>query len=343
MKTRTVSSRPTTRQPSLRARQNGVIRHRPQIRNILVPTDFSPASLQAVDEALPLLKWFGADLHLVHVSEPDYPLSNMAAIPLVLPESELRPRVERHLQRVAHKYSIQLGRENIHALKGRPFEEICQLARERGIDLIVMSTRGNTGFKHLALGSTAEHVVRYSPCPVLVMHPVEGKGGSRRTAQPKLSFERILVPIDFSECSMQGLVFARALAKRFGSKLILLNSVALQYYVTSDEYARYDLPQLMSRVERSARDQMRDLIDKTDWEGIEVTPSLQIGHAGQQICSEAIDHQADVIVTSTHGTTGFKHILVGSTAEYVVRHATCPVLVVPSHQRPGSSPSNGSR
>jgi nucleotide-binding universal stress UspA family protein len=44
----------------------------------------------------------------------------------------------------------------------------------------------------------------------------------------------------------------------------------------------------------------------------------------------------DLIVTSTHGTTGFKHILLGSTAEYVVRHATCPVLVVPSHERPSA-------
>ena len=308
----------------------------PKIKNVLVPTDLSAASLQAVEYALPLMKWFGADLHLVHVSEPDYPLTNMASMPLVLPECDIRPRVRRHLQRVARKYSIETGRENIHALKGRPFQEICHLAREDGIDLIVMSTRGNTGLKHLALGSTAERVVRYAPCPVLVMQPVGHKtNGSRKTVKRKLSFERILVPIDFSECSMKGLAYAKMVAKRFGSKLILLNSVALQYYLTSDEYARYDLPQLMKRSEKSARDQMQDLIEKTDWEGIDVTPSLQIGHAGQQICEEAIVEHADVIITSTHGTTGFKHLLVGSTAEYVVRHASCPVLVVPSHERPG--------
>jgi nucleotide-binding universal stress UspA family protein len=79
---------------------------------------------------------------------------------------------------------------------------------------------------------------------------------------------------------------------------------------------------------------MRDLLEKTDWDGIEVKGSLQIGHAGQQVCARAERQHADLIVTSTHGTTGFKHILVGSTAEYVVRHATCPVLVVPSHERP---------
>jgi nucleotide-binding universal stress UspA family protein len=90
----------------------------------------------------------------------------------------------------------------------------------------------------------------------------------------------------------------------------------------------------MQQEERASRRQMRDLIEKTDWDGLEVKPSLQIGHAGQQICARAFEHRANLIVTSTHGTTGFKHILVGSTAEYVVRHASCPVLVVPTHERP---------
>jgi len=261
----------------------------------------------------------------------------MSGIPLMLPESENRSLVRRDLQRVAGKYSVQSSEKNIRTRKGRPFEEICHLANEKRIDLIVMSTRGHTGFKHFALGSTAERVVRHSPCPVLVMHPADHHGnGNRKIGKRPLSFKRIIVPIDFSECSMEGLAYAKTLAKRFDSELILLNSVALHYYVTNDEYARYDLPQLMRRGEQSARDQMRNLIDITDWKGIKVTSSFQIGHAGQQICGGAVDLNVDLIVTSTHGTTGFKHMLVGSTAEYVVRHASCPVLVVPSHDRPTS-------
>jgi nucleotide-binding universal stress UspA family protein len=284
-----------------------------------------------------LIKQFGAGLHLVHVFAPDYPLASMAAMPLVVPELEVGRRVRRHLKDVARKYSIELRRENIHALRGRPYEEVCRLARDRGVDLIVTSTRGLTGLKHLALGSTAERIVRHSPCPVLVVRPIdrdEAPPRKKRTIRRELTFGRILVPIDFSDCSLQGLAYAKGLAKQFGSKLVLLNSVALQYYFTSDEYARYDWPLLMQQAEKSSRNQMRDLMEKTDWDGIEVKPSLQIGHAGQQICARALEHKADVIVTSTHGTTGFKHILVGSTAEYVVRHASCPVLVVPSHERP---------
>ena len=196
------------------------------------------------------------------------------------------------------------------------------------LDLIVVATRGNTGLKHLLLGSTAERIVRYSPCPVLVVHPRLHDG------KRALRFERILAPVDFSDCSLKGLEYAKRLAKQFGSSLTVLNSVAFQYYVTSDEYARYDLPLLMQQAEKVARRQMRELIKKKDWDGIRVMPSLQIGHPGQQICARATAQHAELIVTSTHGTTGFKHILVGSTAEYVVRHATCPVLVVPSHERP---------
>jgi nucleotide-binding universal stress UspA family protein len=238
------------------------------------------------------------------------------------------------LKDVARKFGIEIRGGFTHAVEGRPFAEICRLAREHEIDLIVVPTRGNTGLKHLLLGSTAERIVRYSPCPVLVVHPRLHDG------KRALRFENILAPVDFSECSLKGLEYAKRLAKQFRSKLIVLNSVALQYYITNDEYARYDLPVLMQQEEESSRRRMRDLIDKTDWEGIEVRPSLQIGHAGQQICARAAGHDADLIVTSTHGTTGFKHILVGSTAEYVVRHAPCPVLVVPSHDRPRPESKN---
>jgi len=338
MKTTRLPQRLPARRSFIRApREDRKTRSALKIRSILVPTDFSAASLAAIEHALPLTRSFGGDLHLVHVSEPDYPFVCMTAMPLILPEPEVGQQVRRRLKDMARKYSIELRRENIHACRGRPFEEICRLARDRGIDLIVAVTRGNTGLKHLALGSTAERIVRYAPCPVLVVHPLnlkEKAEGNGKMTKRELGFRRILVPIDFSECSIHGLAYAKALAKQFGSKLVLLNSIALQYYFTSDEYARYDWPLLMEQAEKSSRSQMRELIEKTNWEGIEVEASLQIGHAGEQICARALEQKADLIVTSTHGTTGFKHILVGSTAEYVVRHAACPVLVVPRHERP---------
>jgi len=113
----------------------------------------------------------------------------------------------------------------------------------------------------------------------------------------------------------------------------LLHAVNLQYYVSSDEYARYDLPLLLQQNEKTAREQMRNLVQKTDWDGIKISPSVQIGHAGDQVCGRAKNLGTDLIVTSTHGPTGLKRILIGSTAEYIMRHAPCPVLVLPDRER----------
>lgn len=323
MKSTIIVSKMRAPQTGRRTRGNSTKTTPLRVRNVLVAVDFSAPSLGAVEFALPLIAKFGADLHLVHVFEPDYPITTLVAMPLVLPELEINRSVHRHLRDVAKKYSIELPRENIHALKGRPFQEICRLARDIGIDLIIIATRGNTGFKRLLLGSTAERVVRYSPCPVFVTRDQD-------FARRATSFRKILVPIDFSECSIKGLAYAKAFGTRFKSKLVLLNSIHFEYYFGSDEHTRYDLPRLLQYAEKSAREQMRDLVRKTDWNGLKVEPSVRVGHPGQQICARAQDVGADLIVTSTHGTTGFKHVLLGSTAEYVVRHASCPVLVVPT-------------
>jgi nucleotide-binding universal stress UspA family protein len=326
---------------STRARIDNVRPQRLQIRNVLVPVDFSAPSLEAIAVALPLLKQFGAQLHLVHVFPSDYPLVAMAAMPLIIPELETGRTVRRQLKDLAKQYQIELGRGNIHAIKGQPFQEICELARKIDIDLIVLSTHGYTGLKHLALGSTAERVVRYSPCPVMVVRGDAGArkaGGNGKAPREVLRFRKIIVPIDFSDCSLKGLAYAKALARQFRSTLVLLHSVQLNYFVTSDGYVRYDFPLLMQQAEKAARSQMRNLVTKTDWQGIKIETALEVGHPGQQICDRARDRHADLIVTSTHGLTGLKHIFIGSTAEYVVRHARCPVLVVPSHGRPTISP-----
>jgi universal stress protein E len=319
---------------STRSRSESPVRTSLRIRNVLVPIDFSPPSRDAIEFALPLLKFFGAELHIAHVVPSDYPISSLAGLPMVVPEIEIGRRVRRHLKDAAKKYSVGLRRENIHALRGRPFEEICRLAANIDIDLIITSTRGNTGLKHLMLGSTAERIVQHSPCPVLVVPKQDRNPSNGKFARRRMSFAKILVPIDFSACSLKGLEYAKALAAQFGSKLVLLHSVHLQYYVASDEYARYDFPLLMQQAEKAAQGQMRDLVRKTDLEGVKVETLLEIGHSGQQICARAEDFGADLIVTSTHGTTGLKHMLIGSTAEYVVRHTHCPVLVVPTRERP---------
>jgi nucleotide-binding universal stress UspA family protein len=171
---------------------------------------------------------------------------------------------------------------------------------------------------------------------VLILRP-EAKGrGTGKVSAGSVTFQKIMVPIDFSDFSMEALEYAKSLAREFRSTLVLLHSVYLQYYIANDEYARYDFPSVMENLEKFAQEQMHDLVTNTDWEGIKVESTLEVGHAGEQICDRAKDRNADLIISATHGRTGLKHALIGSTAEYVVRHAGCSVLVVPT--RPVKSP-----
>jgi nucleotide-binding universal stress UspA family protein len=303
-----------------------------KIQNVLVPLDFSKASHAALQFALPFVRRFDAKLHLVHVAPADS-MSGLVDMPLVMPQVHIADRTRRDLSAAALRSGVQLQRCHFHARRGAASTEICELAQKIPSDLIVMATRGNTGLKHLALGSTAERVVRSSSCPVLVVRDKAVNESGNGWIESFRGLHKILVPIDFSPDSMKALTYAKALAKEFGTSLLLLHAVNLQYYVSSDEYARYDLPLLMQQKEKAARELMRNLVQTMDWEGIKINWSVQIGHAGDQVCGGAKNLGTDLIVTSTHGTTGLKRVLIGSTAEYIVRHAPCPVLVVPNRER----------
>src|SRR5689334_13130233 len=136
------------------------------VRRILLPVDFSEASLIAIDYASKVATRLGAELNLVHVFEPLAPFVGTEDNPFCLSDAEGGILAREHLRAAAERRGIPLRPEHLHVNEGRAFEEICRLARKLGIDLIIIPTRGHTGFKHLTLGSTAESIVRYSPCPV---------------------------------------------------------------------------------------------------------------------------------------------------------------------------------
>ena len=131
------------------------------IRTILVPLDFSRRSQKAIDYALSLVDRFSAKLHFVHVFDHHSSPPALARVALVKPEAEMGRRAKLRLQDVAGKYAADIPPENLHAIKGNDSHEICELAGELEADLIVATTHGHTGLKHLFLCSTAERQIRF--------------------------------------------------------------------------------------------------------------------------------------------------------------------------------------
>lgn len=301
-----------------------------KIESILVPLDFSPASMQALDYAVALAKQFRASIHLVHVHPPDEPASGPGASHLLLQSAEAIKRLNEELAGIHRKRVEPFCPENCHIRGGRPYQEIIGLAREIDADLIVLSTRGHSGLKHLLLGSTAERVVRSAPCPVLVARKRKQKS---KPVNKAFAIRAILVPVDFSECSLAGVKYAVFLAKMLHATLRLFHAMyPYADYVIADRVGAR-LSSVVEAEQEAARQEMDALKQMDFLRGLSIETEIRSGHAIDEICGAAGQPDVDLIVTSTHGRTGFKHALIGSVAEHVVRYAECPVMVVPSNSR----------
>lgn len=143
-------------------------------------------------------------------------------------------------------------------------------------------------------------------------------------APPAFKLENILVPIDFSKTSEKALRYAVPFAKQFGAKITLVNVIDFPIFPQEIGIPVVDEFEIVEGVEKNlaelaARMVAPELLGKT---------IVRRGAAWESIVTEAREMPADLIITTTHGYTGLKHVFVGSTAELVVRRAPCPVLVV---------------
>jgi nucleotide-binding universal stress UspA family protein len=302
-----------------------------------VPLDFSRRSLKALKYALPFAERFHSTLHLVHAFEYEYPMSILAAMPLAISEAQVARSARRRLEAAAKKHSLALAPENCHVVKGHPYQAVCQLARRLETDLIVTTTHGYTGLRHVLLGSTAERIVQHSPCGVLVVREHEREFvGETANSRDTIRLKKILVPLDFSDCSMVGLESAVQFARTWGAQLVAFNCVPLQIFATYGAYGGRDSTALAQCAEQAARDLMSDVVSNLQARGIIVQGVVALGAPAQNICDYARAHDVDLIITSTHGSSGLVHLLLGGTAEHVVRYAHCPVLVMPGHARGGN-------
>jgi nucleotide-binding universal stress UspA family protein len=173
--------------------------------------------------------------------------------------------------------------------------------------------------KRVFLGSTAERVIQHSPCPVFVYR----KGAAK--------IDRILVPVDFSASSLEALKEAIAFADLIAAQIVVMHAVDLGLAFTSDGYGMFDLRTLIDAAKEGAQDQMRSFVRQAKFGGVGFETIIQVGPPISEICLLTETKNIDLIITATHGRTGFEHLLMGSIAEQIVRYAPRSVLVVPSH------------
>ena len=299
----------------------------PTFTQILCPVDFSDTSRHALQLAVALAAWSKARLTLQYVYVPMF-----APVPLLPVPDERVPAGE--LARVTdevRRFGMAAGCATdtvVVADIGYPSIEVLKRASHDKADLIVMGTHGSSGFVHLVLGSVAEKVLRQAPCPVLTVPP-------GAPAASLLPFRHIVCAVDFSEWSMVAIALAASLAQQGAGTMTAVHAIAWPWPeppapTLSDlpraqaeallEFRRYTSDRAASRLD--------DVVRETVASRCDVVPEVVHGTPWVELLRVAAARQADLVVVGVHGRTRLDLALFGSTANQIVRHATCPVLTV---------------
>lgn len=136
---------------------------------------------------------------------------------------------------------------------------------------------------------------------------------------------RILVPLDFSGQSRQAFRCAVPLAEKFGASILLVHVIPPPVYAATDLALA---PPNAAAQRAAARRRLTTTATAGIPPGVKVRAVIREGHPAREILAVARRHKVGLVVISTKGRTGIRRLLLGSTAEYVVRHALCPVLAV---------------
>ena len=281
---------------------------------ILVGVDFSAASDQALRQGIDLANGLGTNLIVCHVV-PELDTVNILFPQLADRNAEHRQTlIDKALAAVERQIATRLGDapSNVRAIvgSGTPHAGLLAQADVTGAGLIVMGP-----------GRIADRVVRHATVPALIArHSPRGI---------------VVGATDFSDPSLPALEAAAAEARRRGSRLQLLHVVDVGIFALAGAAGGAGLPfvhgtpgislRAIDDLQRAAQSKLREAATRF---GIDGEAIVKAGPAAQTIVDLAASAPAELVVVGTHGRTGLSRLTLGSTAEAVIRSATCSVLVV---------------
>lgn len=303
------------------------------VSRILCPIDFSEASRHALDQAIVIARFFDARIIVLHVYNqaflpvPGYGMpTDVGAITLTAEDAQ---RLQRDVAQFAAPAGTAGLEVSIAVEPGMPVARILATATALPADLIVIGTHGVSGFERLVLGSVTEKILRKATCPVLTVPPRTEKSAA-------VPFKHIVCAVDFSDASLKALTTALSLAQEADAELTVVHALEWPATTTPADFTSaapelgtggaFDLEGYRTVLQAEAAQRLVALLpaDIREW----CTPDTQILHGKPwaEILATAATRHADLIVMGVRGRNPMDLLLFGSTANQVVRRATCPVL-----------------
>ncbi|WP_254278913.1 universal stress protein [Haloarcula marina] len=292
--------------------------------HILVPTDGSDHAVAAAEYAASLAEVFDATLHLLTVVDVSAAAGPFSAGGV---DDEYLDRLEREAESAIDALEPAVaGVDAVRSavVRGTPSDAVLGYTDENDVDLVVMGTHGRRGLSRYVLGSVAERVVRRSAVPVLTIR-AEGAG------QSVTACEDILVPTDGSGEATAAVAHAVAIAARVGATVHAVSVVDLGDVATGAEMGVP--PGLVQQLEENAEAAAAAVAEAAADVGVDAVTRVDVGHPANTLLEYVEDNEVDLVAMGTHGRTGLDRVLLGSTAERLVRRAPVPVLTVSTRGR----------
>ena len=290
-----------------------------KIQRILVATDFSPRADRAVRRAALLAAEHEAELYLLYVL-PAFPLEVFKRLIAETPletEQRLYNRAKLALQNRAEILGANGIRVNHHVAIGRAHIEINRYAERHHADLIVMGDQGETFAQELFLGTTASKTLRTGHYPLLIVKQ-----------EPKGKYEHVLVPVDFSQNSLNALEVALKVTAQ--TPIHVLHAVEMPFGQKMKQAGfnaeRVDL--YRNKMLSHAREGMEKIVIDYAHGETRVTSIIEYGHAPEMIREKTQSLDIDLVVIGKRGQTELDEALFGSVTKHVLYETPCDVLVV---------------
>jgi len=292
---------------------------------IVVGIDFSEASERSLALAASVADRFNARrLHIVHVVS----MPTAAVLPALRPSSEAAQHALRQAEeRLGALQVPDIGPTVTREVRvGNPAHQLAHVADEKSADLVVVAGRGHGVLAEMFLGSVPSSLIRVARCPVLIHAGTE----------PVDHFRDILAAVDLSPISRNVLENAFGVATRYDANVRVLSLFEHPFFESPPHGL---LPKTMGAHEIEAlgeehRRQLMELIARVPANGAKVEVEVMSkAPAANVIIDVAKMLDADLIVLGTSGQGAWHRMILGSTANFVLSRASCPVLVVPHELR----------
>jgi nucleotide-binding universal stress UspA family protein len=256
-------------------------------------------------------------LHLLHVLDSSSAKSLLRSSPGLELEQPLRIEAERALASLAGDVVAAGGAVSDRLLREGNVRDAI-VAASAGSDLLVLGPRGINPIKDFLLGSTAERMARMIERPMLVVKQ-----------EPQITYDNVLVPVDFSDYSRPALRFAAELAPTATLHVLHALDCPLQGRLRSAGVTDEGISAYCNELHREAQASMDELTASV--QGRTIFGTVQAGDARALITELAAANHYSLIVLGKQGRSWLSEHILGSVTRLVLERAACDVVVVPNH------------